>query len=65
MTSFNASHGGQQAHAWIITFMSTTGDVDDMIVNATNIITGKITVTERVKVCDPVPEQMILCEGFA
>lgn len=50
MSSFNASYGGQQAHAWAITFMSVSGDVGELVVNGTNITSGDVAVTERVKV---------------
>lgn len=50
VSSFNASYGGQQAHAWTVTFMSISGDVGELVVNASDITTGDVAVTERVKV---------------
>lgn len=50
MSSFNASYSGQQAHAWTVTFMSLSGDVGDLVVNATDITAGDVAVTERIKV---------------
>ncbi|CAM9800578.1 unnamed protein product [Ectocarpus sp. 6 AP-2014] len=49
VSSFNASHSGQQAYAWTVTFMSISGDVGELIVNETNILSGDVAVTERVK----------------
>lgn len=54
VSSYNASFGGQQAHAWAITFMSVSGDVGELVVNGTNITSGDVAVTERVKVCSSV-----------
>lgn len=53
MSSFNASYSGQQAHAWTVTFMSISGDVGELLVNETNILSGDVAVTERVKVRYP------------
>ena len=50
VSSFNASHSGSQAHAWTITFMSITGDVGELVLNGTEIVSGEVAVTERVKV---------------
>lgn len=50
MSSFNASYSGRQAHAWTITFMSITGDVGELVLNGTEIVSGEVAVTERVKV---------------
>lgn len=50
VSSFNASYGGQQAHAWTITFVSVSGDVGELVLNGTDIVSGEIAVTERVKV---------------
>lgn len=50
VTSFNASYGGEQAHAWTITFMSIRGDVGRLVINGTKLSSGEVTVTERVKV---------------
>lgn len=49
VSSFNASRGGQESHAWTVTFMSITGDVDEMVVNWSGISRGEIFVTERIK----------------
>lgn len=50
VSSVNASYGGQQSYAWTITFVEITGDVGDLVINATNVTDGYITVSERVKV---------------
>lgn len=50
VSSFNASYSGKQAHAWTITFMSITGDVGELVLNGTDLVSGEVAVTERVKV---------------
>lgn len=50
VSSYNASYSGQQAHAWTVTFMSISGDVGELVVNGTEITSGDVAVTERVKV---------------
>lgn len=50
VSGFNASYGGQEAYAWTITFMEVTGDVEELVINATNITSGDISILERVKV---------------
>ena len=51
VSSFNASYGGRQAHAWTITFMSMIGDVADLEPHGKYLTSGEVTVSERVKVC--------------
>lgn len=50
MSSFNASHDGLEAHAWTITFMGMTGNVDMLIVNTSDLISGDVSIKERVQV---------------
>lgn len=52
VSSYSASYSGQQAYAWTVTFMSISGDVGELVVNGTEITSGDVAVTERVKVRD-------------
>lgn len=50
VSSFNASVGGETAHAWTVTFMSISGDVAELVVDATGFSSGTVEVAERLKV---------------
>ena len=41
---------GGTSHTWIVTFISISGDVGDLIVDDTSLTTGSVVVAERVKV---------------
>lgn len=38
------------SYAWIVTFMSITGDVGELIVDESSLTAGSVVVAERVKV---------------